>query len=107
MNKTTISTTAGAFVLAAGALLPVSAAHATTVPRPGAPATTDPGGGNPGEPGGETPGGGDTGGPGGGAPDSGSPTDGGSPTEGFSVMADFTSEFFFLQAFARSSSDAL
>ncbi|MDL4816032.1 hypothetical protein [Actinomadura opuntiae] len=81
MNKTTISTTAGAFVLAAGALLPVSAAHATTVPRPGAPATTDPGGGNPGEPGGETPGGGGTDGPDTGAPDSGNPTDGGSPTD--------------------------
>ncbi|KAB2379949.1 hypothetical protein [Actinomadura montaniterrae] len=79
MNKSTISTTAGAVVLAAGALLPVSTAHATTAPEPGAPATTDPGGGNPG---GETPGGGDTGAPDTGAPDTGNPTDNGSPTDG-------------------------
>jgi plastocyanin len=40
MNKTTISTTFGAALLAAGTLLPAGAAHATTSPSPAAKATT-------------------------------------------------------------------
>ncbi|GAA0244469.1 hypothetical protein GCM10009527_046500 [Actinomadura nitritigenes] len=40
MNKSTISTTLGAAVLAAGALAPAGAAHATTSPSPSAKTTT-------------------------------------------------------------------
>jgi uncharacterized cupredoxin-like copper-binding protein len=40
MNKSTISTTVGAALVAAGALVPAGAAHATTSPSPNAKATT-------------------------------------------------------------------
>ncbi|MFF0520460.1 cupredoxin domain-containing protein [Actinomadura nitritigenes] len=40
MNKSTISTTVGAALLAAGALVPAGAAHATTSPSPNAKTTT-------------------------------------------------------------------
>jgi hypothetical protein len=58
MNKTTISTATGAVLLTAGALLPVTAANATTAPSPGGSPPTSPTGSppeSPTSPGGESP----------------------------------------------------
>lgn len=55
MNKTTISTATGAVLLTAGALLPVTAANATTAPSPGGSPPTSPTGTPTGGPGTESP----------------------------------------------------